>query len=54
MVRCLVRAYGYAANGVQKLNAVDVQHVRVVLRDDVAILRIFAYEKAADDNGLAE
>ena len=54
VVRSLVRTYGYAAYGVEKLCAVDSQDVGVVLRDHVTIFRILSYHEAADHHSVAE
>ena len=54
MVGGLVGADGNAADGVEKLHAVDLQDVGVVLGDDVAVFWIFADDEAADHHCLTE
>ena len=54
VVGCLVRTYRYAADCVQELNPVDLENVRIVLRDNVAVFRILAHNETADYHCLAE
>ena len=54
MVRCLVGAHGHAADGVQQEGAVDLEDVRVVLRDNVTVFRVLAHDQAADHRRRAE
>ena len=54
VVRSLVSADSYASDGVQKLDSVDLQDVRIILRDYVAIFRVAAYDKAANHGGAVE
>ena len=48
MVRSLVRTYRHALYCIEKLGSVDSENVRVVLRNHIAVFRIFSNDQAAE------